>query len=81
MLPEEASVDHIIPQKYTPSKWPDNDPVPLRAAHKLCNSIRGHDLTERPPYYYHEERLKIEKKLKHRAKIKNKAKKVIAPRI
>ena len=79
MEPDEVSADHVIPQKYTRGKWTGIEAKPLKAAHKICNSIRGHDLTERPPYYFHEERLKIEARLKHRNR--KKAKKIIAPRV
>ena len=82
MEPDEVSADHVIPQKYCKGKWTNADPRPLKAAHKICNSLRGHDLTERPPYYYHEKRLAIEAKLKRRKKLKanRKSKKVISVR-
>ena len=80
MLPEDASVDHVIPQKFA-RKYPSADPIPLRAAHKICNSVRGHDMWDRPPYYYHEERLRIEARLRNKQKRKTKKAKVKAPRV
>ena len=56
MTREEASIDHLIPQKF------GGIHSPLQAAHMICNSFRGHDLQPKPPEYFLENRLRIERR-------------------
>lgn|SRR5689334_19274134 len=56
MTREEASIDHVIPQKFGGLH------SPLQAAHKICNSFRGHSLEPMPAEYFLENRLRIERR-------------------
>ncbi len=57
MTLEESSIDHVIPQKF------GGQSGPKMGAHKICNSIRGHDMTERLPGYYQARREYLEKRM------------------
>jgi hypothetical protein len=71
MKPEEVSTDHIVPVVLGGKKGP------VRATHKICNSIRGHDMRELPLEYYRSRRLDVESRLARRKSKKWIPKKVI----
>jgi 5-methylcytosine-specific restriction endonuclease McrA len=68
MTLEDVSVDHVIPKKYGGHSGPQ------KAAHKICNSFRGHALDTIHPDIYRANREKVMHKLKKRA-IRNAKKK------
>lgn len=59
---KDASIDHVIPQKFGGKSGPK------KAAHQICNSVRGHDLGEIDQSYYLKQRQKIEARLEKRTR-------------
>jgi len=70
MEQSEASIDHVIPQKFGGKSGPKT------AVHKICNSIKGHSLVPIEPQTYRERRNKIMKRLERRGR---KVKKIKPP--
>lgn len=58
----EASLDHVIPQKFGGKSGPKT------AVHKICNSIKGHSLIPIKPETYRERKAKILARLVKRVK-------------
>lgn len=68
MEPGDASLDHLIPQKFGGKSGPKT------AVHKICNSIKGHSLVPIDPEIYRIKRARIESRLIVRVKKRTKKK-------
>lgn len=62
----DASLDHVIPQKFGGQSGPKT------AVHKICNSIKGHSLEPKSPELYRALKERIKNRLVKRAKRKSK---------